>query len=397
MTDHSRRANAGHKLTKLIERGMRLHARAPWIVPLVSFLAGWLGFVLVRRGEATARWVALFALLGWPWLLVEPFVRRFLERRKRGVGKFFANMVSQSLQQELLFFSLPLVIGATQWDLGHIAFTTVAASAALVSTVDPVYERMIAKRAPRRLFFHAYCSWIAALVVLPMVLHLAVEQALPVSLAAVFVSLVLTLPMSLRALKTWPLRVAWIVSLVAIPTLLWAVRGELPAAGLAVTQARITQSVEALVPGEPVSRLTVDDLQRGVIAFAAIRAPSGLAQTVIFRWKHGAEVERIVAEIHGGRAEGFRLYARKRMFPADPLGRWTVDLLTPQGQLLRRLRFTVVPARPADAGSAAAGAPSGTGGTPGAPTATDGASTAPATAPTPTAPAPIAPPGAAAP
>jgi len=334
-------------LQKLIERAAKLHARAPWVVPLVSFLFGWLGFALVRRGEGAARWIALFALLGWPWLLVEPFVRRFLERRKRGVGKFFANMVSQSLQQELLFFSLPLVIGATQWDAGQLAFATIAASAAVLSTVDPVYERVIAKRAPRRLFFHAYCSWIAALVVLPMVLHLPIEQALPVSLAATFVSLVLTLPMSLRALRTRPVRAAWIASLVVIPVFLWKVRDEIPAAGLAVTQARITQSVEALVPGEPVSQLTLDDLQqRGVIAFASIRAPAGLAQTVIFHWNHGEESERIVAEIHGGRAEGFRLYSRKRVFPADPLGRWTVDLTTPQGQLLKRLRFVVVPGAP---------------------------------------------------
>src|SRR5262249_4108768 len=159
------------------------------------------------------RWIALMALIGWPWLLVEPFVRRFLERRKRGVGKFFANMVSQSLQQELLFFSLPLLIGATQLDVGQITFTTLALCAALLSTIDPLYERYVAKRAQRRLFFHAYCSWIAALVVLPMVLHLAVEKALPISLAAVFVSLVLTLPMSLRALKTPSMRAAWIASL----------------------------------------------------------------------------------------------------------------------------------------------------------------------------------------
>jgi hypothetical protein len=109
-----------------------------------------------------------------------------------------------------------------------------------------------------------------------------------------------------------------------------------------VTQARITQWVEELVPGEPKLRLAVDDLQRGVIAFAAIRAPAGLSQKVVFRWKHGEESERIVAEIRGGREEGFRLYSRKRLFPADPLGRWTVDLLTPQGQLLKRLRFVVV-------------------------------------------------------
>ena len=80
MTDDSGPALARTRnFTALIERGATLHARAPWVVPLVSFLAGWVGFVLVRRGEAAARWVALFALLGWPWLLVEPFVRRFLE------------------------------------------------------------------------------------------------------------------------------------------------------------------------------------------------------------------------------------------------------------------------------------------------------------------------------
>lgn len=344
MTRNPPRPTVGRlNLRTLLARGRALHARAPWVVPLVSFLAGWIGFALVKRGEGAARWIALIALLGWPWLLVEPFVRRFLERRKRGVGKLFANMVSQSLQQELLFFSLPLVIGATQWDAGQIAFTTLAASAAVLSTVDPVYERYIARRAPRRLIFHAYCSWIAALVVLPMVLHLAVEKALPLSIIALFVSLVLTLPMSLRALKTWPTRAAWIVGLVVVPVFLWEVRHEVPAAGLAVTRARITQSVAELVPGEPVSVLTVDDLQRGVIAFASIRAPAGLSQKVVFHWEHGTESERIVAEINGGRGEGFRLYSRKHLFPADPLGRWTVDLLTPQGQLLKRLRFVVVP------------------------------------------------------
>jgi hypothetical protein len=33
--------------------------------------------------------------------------------------------------------------------------------------------------------FHAFCSWIAALVVLPMVLLVPVERALPISLFAV--------------------------------------------------------------------------------------------------------------------------------------------------------------------------------------------------------------------
>jgi hypothetical protein len=328
----------------LIARCQALARRWPWLLPTASFVAGWVGFLLVRRGADFARWIALLALVGWPWLLIEPLVRRPLERRREGMGKLVANFVSQSLQQELLFFSLPLLIGATQIDAGQIAFTGVAAGAALISTIDPVYERWVAARAARRLFFHAYCSWIAALVVLPMVLRLPLEHALPLSLAAVAASLLLTLPLSLRSLATRGQRALWTASVLVAPVLLWLARGELPAAGLAVTEARITQTVENLTPGPAVRRLTADRLADGVVAFAAIRAPAGLAQTVVFEWRHGQERERIVERLHGGRAEGFRLYSRKRVFPADAVGAWTVDLLTPQGQLLKRLRFVVEPA-----------------------------------------------------
>ena len=156
-----------------------------------------MGFLLVQRGEEVARLIALLALLGWFWLLLEPWVRRRIERRRQRVGNFVVNFISQSLQQELLFFSLPLLIGSTQLDVGQIAFTGLVGVAAVVSTIDPVYERVIATQAARRMSFHAFCSWIAALVVLPMVLLVPVEQALPISLLAVGAWLLLTLPLSL--------------------------------------------------------------------------------------------------------------------------------------------------------------------------------------------------------
>ena len=62
------------------------------------------------------------------------------------MGKFVVNFVSQSLQQELLFFSLPFLIGATQRDLGQIGFTAIVAVAALVSTLRAALGR------PPRLF-----------------------------------------------------------------------------------------------------------------------------------------------------------------------------------------------------------------------------------------------------
>ena len=62
-----------------VERLAGVMNRFPWLLPVTSFAAGWLGFVMVTRGAGVAQWVALLALLGWPWLLVEPLVRRGLD------------------------------------------------------------------------------------------------------------------------------------------------------------------------------------------------------------------------------------------------------------------------------------------------------------------------------
>jgi hypothetical protein len=328
-------------MISLLRRIIGVLHRVPWLLPGVSFAAGWLGFLLVQRGQELARIVALLALLGWFWLLLEPWVRRRLERRRNGVGNFVVNFVTQSLQQELLFFSLPFLIGSTQRDVGQIAFTTLVAVAALLSTIDPVYERVIATRAARRMSFHAFCSWIAALVVLPMVLLVPVERALPISLLAVGGWLLLTLPLSLYSLPRWRNKIVWMIGMIGVPILFWGLRGQVPAAGLAVTDARMTQTIDGLAPGEPIRRVSRAELERGMVAFAAIRAPTGLAQQVVFEWRHNGERERIPVEIHGGKADGFRAYSRKHSFPHDSVGVWTVDVLTPQAQLLERLRFIV--------------------------------------------------------
>jgi len=315
--------------------------RVPWLIPAVSFAAGWIGFVMVKRGEGLAQVIALIALVGWLWLLIEPLVRRFLERRKAGVGKFVANFLTQSLQQEMLFFSLPLMMGATQRDAGQVIFTSLTAAAALLTTIDPLYERHIASRAATRLMFHAYCSVIAAVVVLPMVVHLPLERALPASLIGVGVWLLLTAPMSIRSLRTSRKKIIWISSSLIAPLLLWGLRAHVPPAGLAVTQAAITQTIDDLTPGEAIRTLTQAELERGVVAFVAVRAPMGVAQSIVFEWRHGRESERIVAEIHGGNDSGWRTFSRKQTFPENARGRWTVDILTPQRQLLKRLRFVV--------------------------------------------------------
>jgi hypothetical protein len=64
-----------------VRRFSKWYEKAPWLLPLTSFIAGWIGFVMVRRG---AGWRgSCRSLLGWLWLLIEPIVRRLLDQRRR--------------------------------------------------------------------------------------------------------------------------------------------------------------------------------------------------------------------------------------------------------------------------------------------------------------------------
>lgn len=319
----------------------QLFNRHAWLLPFGSFAMGWIGFVMVQRGAELARWVALLAIVGWPWLLVDPFVRRWLQRRLGGrLPEVLVNFISQSIQQELLFFSLPLVIGATRFDGGQWLFAGLTIAAALISTIDPLYERHIARRPALSLAFHAYCTWVAALVVLPIVAKIPLERALPLSLIGVGVWILATLPRLLRVRQSLFQKGLVLLALLAAPPLLWLARGHVPAAGLSVREGVIARDIENLVPGPAVAALRADELARGVIAFVAIRAPMGVAQSVVFEWCHRGECEQIAAEVHG--TQGYwRTYSRKQNFPLAAEGLWQVNVRTPQGQLLERMQFEV--------------------------------------------------------
>jgi hypothetical protein len=70
-----------------------------------------------------------------------------------------------------------------------------------------------------------------------------------------------------------------------------------------------------------------------------------LHQPVAHVWRLRGRVVDVVSlsPVRGGRREGFRTYSRKTWFPPDPVGRWSVDVVTESGQLIGRLRFRITP------------------------------------------------------
>lgn len=332
------------RVNRAIDFTRRLLDRLPWLLPVFSFGLGWLSFFLVQRGEGLARGIAVIALLGWPWLLAENALGRWAVARSGGRLSLGAvRFVTQQIQQEILFFALPFLLGATQLDAGQILFVAGAVTAAVLTTIDPIYLHRVAPHAGLSSAFHAYCTFIAALVVLPVVLHLPLDRALPLAMAITALSLALSLPRMLLATDSLRWRLTGCGALLLSLVLLWALRSWIPPAGLWVREARITPWIKERRPGPALQEIEATRLLgEGMAAFVAVRAPLGLEQAVYFEWRHEGEVvDRIPADIEGGREAGFRTYSRKQNFPEDPRGRWRVDLRTPQNQLIARLRFSV--------------------------------------------------------
>ena len=327
-----------------IERLLAFLQRHPWLLPLLSFSVGWISFALVQRGENMARGIAVLVLLGWIALLAEEFLGGWIIRLSHGrLNEKLLYFATQSLQQEIFFFALPFLIGATHRDPGQIVFTGVVIVAAVASTLDPLYITRIASAGARSVAFHAFCSLLAGLVVLPIVLQLPLERAVPLSLALTAILTLLCMPRMFAGVSR--LRGCWRTSVVlTLLAVTWFARAHIPPAGLWVRQAVITASVSGdLEPGPALQKIPAGDLAAGVNAFVAIHAPLGLSQSVTFEWMHeGAPLDRIPATIKGGSDSGYRTYSRKRNFPANSLGNWRVNLRTPDGQLICRMDFEVI-------------------------------------------------------
>ena len=56
------------------------------------------------------------------------------------------------------------VIGALQMDVAHALFMLVLVIAALLSTLDPIYQKRVASSPVAAVAFQVYCTWVAALV-----------------------------------------------------------------------------------------------------------------------------------------------------------------------------------------------------------------------------------------
>jgi hypothetical protein len=118
-----------------------------------------------------------------------------------------------------------------------------------------------------------------------------------------------------------------------------------------MTEVAISTQLQDRTPGDDLKEVSASQLRTsGLYAYTAINAPRGLDERIYHVWKfNGTEVDRIALDIHGGRKEGYRAWTHKQNFPPDAVGRWQVQVLTEDGQVIGVLRFKVTDTTTTDA------------------------------------------------
>ena len=315
-----------------------------WGVSAGSLLGGLAALFVFRRALPHVGWIVGYLILLWFLFTVFTHFRQSLEERGRRLVITAADYTIQTLCHGLLLFVLPGYYASTTFPSVNVWFFLLLVGLALVTTLDPWYRALVIPRrwAGRVLFA---VSFFAALnVALPLV---GVRPIWALEASAVLSVLALT-PGLRRAGGSW--KGAWIRSgsyAVLAAVLLWYLRTGIPPAPLHLARTTAARAVIRLEPVEPVTSVSAAQLREwgGVVAYTTVYAPAGLREPIAHIWlKDGVVVARIpLTPVRGGRAQGFRTYSRKGDLGPDPVGRWTVDVVTASGQLIGRLRFTVTP------------------------------------------------------
>ena len=332
-------------------RSRRWLERFQPLLPWLSLAVGVASAVLMDRGPRQAVVVAGAAVAGWLTLIALQLLSKLesdaeesaLRRRLLAAARFSSVLLTQSLTQLCVFFSLPFYYQAStlnfrdgvhleRVDPAHAAFMLALATLCGFSLWDPWTEKLL-KHPRLSPWLPAASSFLALATVLPgfglstgsSLWVAAVAAALAGPLIAVSTApsgerlrlttqsaaIGLTIPFSLavgaaRAIPPSPLRL---------------VRAEL---GIHQEGKWISQAVTHLAA--PPERL---------ICATAIASPLGLEDRLQHVWhKDGREIARLDLEIVGGRKLGYRTRSWLSQFDTNPAGKYQCSVVTASGQLL---------------------------------------------------------------
>ena len=319
-----------------------------WGISIASLVGGLLTLFVFRRELPHVRWIVGYIVLVWLLFAILAQIRQALEGSERRAHRFVVTAFDytiQTLYHGLLLFVIPPYYASTTLTSANALFLALLVALALLATFDPWYRWVVQPRAWMGVVFFLVSTFAALNVALPLI---GVPPFFGLLLSAWLAVVALTPGVRRVTGSKWTTALA-ITGLAAIAAtgLASAGRWLIPPAPLALARATLARTVAGGEPVDPIEgAIGAAELKaQGLVAYTAVLAPAGLNQSIAHVWRHEGRVVNVVglSPVRGGRREGFRTYSRKTSFPADPAGRWAVDVVTSSGQLIGRLSFSVAP------------------------------------------------------
>ncbi len=328
-----------------VERRPWLRWIQRWGMSIGSLAFGVLTLLIFRRGLEYFPWFVGYLLLLWLVGVVFAEVRREIAAGARRVISMVVDYAVQTLFHGLLLFLLPIYYASTTIVSRNVLVLLLLVVAAVLTAIDPWYRAIFFRYRRVEILLFGFGLFASLNVAFPL---LRVRSALALILSGI-VSMLALAPVFRRGTRgpwTDALLRAGVCAVVAA-VVLWPLRGWIPPVPLQLTRATFAKSVSELEPEQPVSRVSAGELLtwQGLTAFTAVAAPAGLREPIYHIWrKDGILVARILlSPIRGGRRGGFRTYSRRTNLSPNPVGKWTVDVLTAHDQLVGRIQMVVTP------------------------------------------------------
>lgn len=275
-------------------------------------------------------WVTSMAL---PYIVRSGSVSKVWRLRAQLVINYFA----KNFYQQLLFFILPIYWLSTTPGSSNVVFVLLIAVAALLSTMDIVYDRHIAMRRVLTALFFAFSVFAGAAAALPILWQIDTMNALWLA-ALVAAGGATTLLVSERRID-W--QRTWFAGGLIVLGLFVAVeygRPLIPPAPLRLQRAAFGTQIINHEVTQPVTS-TPTDARSQLYVLTVIYAPQRLHERVRHVWYqdgHAIKHSRYYEVDPDGGARGYRLWSPITL-TRDTAGRALhVDLETEGGQLIGR-------------------------------------------------------------
>lgn len=314
-----------------------------WGISIASAVGGLLTLFVFRRGLPHVSLIVGYVLLLWILVAVLVQTRGVLAASERKTHRFVlaaTEYTVQTLYHGVLLFLLPAYWAATTLTSWNVIFLLLLAALTLLATVDPWYHVVVHPYPWMGYVFFVVSLFGALNLALPLV-YVPPAWAL---LSSAWLATVALTPAVCRA-RGWSWRLGFAVTALVgffVAAGVVYIRIAIPPAPLFLANSRVAWDVGTIDSLEPPSPIPASALQsQGLVAHTAIYAPAGLRTPVQHVWRQNGVIINVIGlTVEGGRQQGYRTFSRKHSFPADPAGRWTVDVMT-RGQLIGRLRFRV--------------------------------------------------------